>query len=493
MEEVHNVLKKMFSGDSCKLMCTNNGKIPFGKGKIVYEYFGDYPTLQSQLGNGEAKTCDTTYHQHIQKIEEACARVIRDCRDNDDDPFCMWFNEENKKDKEYCGQQKLNELKCNKVEDELGESGILGSNHLNQVKSTLPYYKELDGGSKGCDKDSNIVQNVKDVLRRNIAVDNNAERIVDAWCYTYGIMNGNSSNNEYCDALYYWIGHTVSNGSWDVRDLRELIKDLYQEFKGWKPIAGCNSWDTNISDDLFNERKQVFDYLQQCNIIKAQLQQSKEALSSNKAKCEQSYYNHLEEVIKKLTAEETKCKQEQGGSVTDPYCKSFLAMCQQCAPQELSKLKCEVPKTEETEHQTQTQPQTEDITALAGSTSSTADPTIPAAVSGGLATIGIPAIAFFLYKYTSVFDSVRDLFIGGSSGSSRSSGNRTKRSIEHHFDTLTEDSSTTLYTTTDNSTIDDDSMTEYCAPQSERRRSNNRQQERQRNKHNRNNIRYQAI
>ncbi|ANQ07072.1 KIR protein [Plasmodium coatneyi] len=407
---------KFWSG--CTNVCTNlyNDNMSlniFNWSNTLFDYEYNYNyIIKNQRSNDYCSSAK--YTGQLTKAKEAYSGLCKNCGSSGD-KYCEEFKGRYMKNG-VCNPEELPKITCPKEEKTLSDSdseeqsdddgtgpeGILGEEEeLDALKSKLPYYEKLDNGSTGCGNDSsNIVTVIENTINSYTAVRKNAEEIVSAWCYTYDMKNKGTPHNNYCDFLYYWIGSTVLNGQWNVYELGKLMGEIYQKLTQWKAILGCNNMYTNIRKETFNHRKEVFEHFQKYKIMKTQLTKRMGGSSSNMRKCTKAYDTYLKEVIKALGDEYTKCNAADKKNANDPYCIHFLAMCKECNPKDLSNLKCEVPK--ELEHQTTQTSQTQSQASSAGidgSTPSTADPTIPAAVmSGGLATIGIPAIAFFLYK-----------------------------------------------------------------------------------------------
>ncbi|ANQ10314.1 KIR protein [Plasmodium coatneyi] len=452
MNEVYNKLEKFTSQGNCTNLYPDISWDIFERGKKIFDCNYDYATLQGKKENTYTRCL--RYKENLDDAKEAYRKVKEICTDGGTDKYCREFLKKNG-DQKYKQPQ---ELTCPEEEKTLSDSdseeqsdydgtgteGILGSKQLEKVKSELKEYQELERGSKDCDNGSKV-RELGGILTSYTLVQNGAQEIVDAWCYAHKKWAVSLPKDDLCYALYFWIGHTILENRKYADDLWGIMKAIYPKLTTWKPIKGCDSVGTKIDEDTFNERKQVFEYIQQCKIMKKQLEQSRRSASSNnKAKCEQSYYTHLEDVIKKLTAEETKCKQEQGGSANDPYCKRFLAMCQQCDPKDLSKLKCEKvePKTEESTTSNYQAPSTEDTITSPSEGSNNTTTTI--AVPSALAAVGLPTIAaFLLYKYNILPSWFHNTF-GNSTGRSRNSNKRrNRRSTNSNFSALTDDDTLT--------------------------------------------------
>ncbi|GAB67778.1 KIR-like CYIR protein [Plasmodium cynomolgi strain B] len=151
------------------------------------------------------------------------------------------------------------------------EPGILGEKQLDLLKSKLPYYEKLYKGSTECDNGS-AVKKIEGILRSYTYYEKGAEEIVKAWCNASGMVRNDTLDSEYCYALYFWIGDQVLKSPGNVTDFEGIMSEIYQKLTTWKPIEGCNNMETNIEEKIFEQRKGVFDYFQQYEIMKKQLE-----------------------------------------------------------------------------------------------------------------------------------------------------------------------------------------------------------------------------
>ncbi|ANQ10447.1 KIR protein [Plasmodium coatneyi] len=402
MKPIYHGLDKLSTGNKCTNIYDDIGDYIFEQSRIFFDCYYNNSALRGKLDSSTHTQCKK-YNEQLVKVKSAYEKLCEQCKDSGD-KYCEQF----RRTEVGCETQNLQPLTCPEEEtvsdrdspDDDDESHeVLGGEKLEGVNSALKYYDELDIGADSCDND-NILDTMKELLKQHIVYDTPADKIVRGWCSAFERRDRSISISEYSHALYYWIGGILLSGQWNVYDLADLMKELYQELERWKPIAGCNNIYPNITKDIFNERKQIFEYLQEYNTMKEQLTKRTGSPSTPIPKCTKAYADHLKEVIDALTKEHTKCSGPDKGD-SDPYCTDFLKMCQQCTPQELSNLKCEVPK--ELEHQTT---QTEDSTTSSSSTgdvppsgmdSTTTTTTI--AIPSILGAVGMPTIVMFLlYK-----------------------------------------------------------------------------------------------
>ncbi|CAA9986641.1 KIR protein [Plasmodium knowlesi strain H] len=158
MRQIYQKLKTMGDGQECDQLCDGlylnkeegGEKNTFEHIKTLAEYFADYATLNSYLGNNGNKKCDATYYGHLKQIEEACKTIKEGCRKENgahkSEEYCKWFNEH--QHKSYCDNGALSKLKCTKVKppnpnpNQAGSSGSLSDGVGEQ-------HSGVSGGSDG--------------------------------------------------------------------------------------------------------------------------------------------------------------------------------------------------------------------------------------------------------------------------------------------------------------------------------------------------------
>ncbi|ANQ10413.1 KIR protein [Plasmodium coatneyi] len=97
----------------------------FPQVKIHFDFSKDYQTLQSQLRNGGSgggtKTCDTTYHKHLQAITKACEAIAADCGERGPQKsgsYCGPLQAAGSTEGAagpYCTKEELQKLQCQEV------------------------------------------------------------------------------------------------------------------------------------------------------------------------------------------------------------------------------------------------------------------------------------------------------------------------------------------------------------------------------------------
>ncbi|ANQ07361.1 KIR-like CYIR protein [Plasmodium coatneyi] len=347
---------------------------------------------------------------------------------------------------------------------------------MEQLPSYGQFYKKFDTGRTGCEAEP-WVQGLKDTVDgHHSTIEVHMDKIVGAWCCMSKMPEGNNLNyNERCNFLYYWIGDFLFGELGDDAEIvMDLLNSICKYIKSTYPKEKDKVICETIDKDKFKRRKLIFDYWHDYTTLKG-------LISKSGDNCTSKYGIYLGTVEQAYSGIQKFCQSNQ----TDPYCSEFNKQCNQYCTNGKLNLKCPSAYTEQQED-----------TTLKAVTSPTANSigTTAAAIPSALATLALPAAAFFLYKYNLLPSWISNQFNGGSNK------RRGKRSaIRHNFDTSTDDNST-LYSTetgstpdtsthysTDLSTTETDNSTIYGEQPSGRHRT---EQQQQHQRGQRTNIRY---
>ncbi|ANQ05702.1 KIR protein [Plasmodium coatneyi] len=168
---------------------------------------------------------------------------------------------------------------------------VVQEDDVNQLPSRQ-LYGEFSASDDYCGKRSTIAQMEPHLQNPNnelgITVDG-MERIVKALCSAYRKKMSNSSNDDYCYALYYWIGSTILIETKHVEPFPRIMQGIYEILKGAGIENVCTGTFPNIRKGVFDQRKRVFDYYNNFNTICSYLQ-------SNKLQGGGNYSSYLAEV-----------------------------------------------------------------------------------------------------------------------------------------------------------------------------------------------------
>ncbi|CAA9986113.1 KIR protein [Plasmodium knowlesi strain H] len=368
-------------------------------------------------------------------------------------------------------------------------NGILTEGCVNKLPSRQ-MYKKLEGDGQGkCDEEWDDAKKVRMQLKSYNIPENACSKIMSTLCYIERLRRSSSDNGipEEYKFFYYHVGDILLRADKDSMFEQYMDKvssiiavyasELSKHF--WTP-------DSTVKVD-FPTRKTVFDYYKDKNTIQDQL-------NGGKQQCNAKYHAHLEAIEKAYETEHGKCS----GNRSSDWCTKFKTYfpdyetdgkdsldlkCEQVDNgSSLSSSDCalDIKNTKENEgatitYRTEETPAPE-LDSTSSSTSSSHQPfsfnnffsnennmvTLSSAMAG---TVAIPLIGSLLYKYTDIFDGIKNSLFGGSNNTGgRSRGRRsTFQHNDQHFDgldssTMGDDSSTLGGSSTDISTIynDDD-------------------------------------
>ncbi|ANQ08280.1 Uncharacterized protein PCOAH_00023470 [Plasmodium coatneyi] len=293
-----------------------------------------------------------------------------------------------------------------------------------------------------------------------MTIEDYLDLIVNAYCYSTIGSSEKTVDAQRCTALYHFIGSLLPNHS-NTNGFSQQMNKIYSELNMNYSPKNCSLDDGGCFNDSkipFPERKTIFDYWQDYSQLQSLIKDSEQS------SCGQKYREYLDAADSAYQSINGTCTSTNTGTPPTPndiFCTEFNSKFNTTArsdsgsgsikkPSELiSELE---PKLQlQQQQQQQQQPQPPQLPFPAGGPPARrggdASSVVPGAVSGGLAAIGLPAVLFFLYKYTNLFSG-----IGGTlfSGKSR----RGKRSVRQNLSTSFSDDSRTEYST-EASTIGD--------------------------------------
>ncbi|ANQ06966.1 KIR protein [Plasmodium coatneyi] len=366
----------------------------------------------------------------------------------------------------------------------------LTEENLNQLPSKT-IYKRLDTSTGTC-ADKTKEGKLKTTLQ-NAKVDGTTiGKIIGTLCYISNLQNTDENADDE-NFLYYWFGQKVAtskkNGNFVqiMNECKDIITTIGEE--GYMPPFFPETYGTNEKD--FQTWKTLFDYgNKDQEVIKQQLGEEEAGPTKQ---CNKAYHDYLQKIKDAYTTVRTNCMKKSGDK-WNAWCTPFETYFHDYKTRNSLNLSC-----------TKVDAAGAQLTGAKGSTNNTNNIT-PIAVSSTLATVGLPTLAFFLYKYDLLPLGIKNMFFGNNSSGNRRNRRNGRSTIgRHHFDnTFTEASSTfgaATNVSTVASTIGDsttDGSTIYGGPTSRGRgRRNNKQQpqhkERQQQQQRQRNIRYQSM
>ncbi|CAA9991191.1 KIR protein [Plasmodium knowlesi strain H] len=424
-------------------------EIVFPESKILFDYNYDYNYLNSKKGSNEESLCEEL-NGKLGGAQGAHDWLCQKC-ETPMDKYC----------KEFIGDygtvdqckarkpQALPELKCTARPQE--SALLLQQGHQEDIldkwlPSKIAYHK-LEKGKKGkCEgRDSSYTQGIRNSENTNTDMEGYAEEFAEHWCYVPNERKEHQSDDSPCYYLYYYLGDMIRNNS-DLNNssFRSIMSTVREELQKLDVQPPCKIVPSNIGKTYFDSEKKVYDYHLDHNTIQGKFQSVDSSCSpelNEYLSSAATAYGIMNEYCPKNDESTEYCTKFR-----DEYSKHNLGveLISKCtSAQELKEALSGKAVNADSKFDLIKEKVTVDAEA---GVDSTADSVTTGVISGGIATIGIPTIGFFLYKYTDVFDGIKKSLFGGSNNTGgRSRGRRsTVRHNQHFDDTFTGNDSSTL-------------------------------------------------
>ncbi|GAB69499.1 hypothetical protein PCYB_002480 [Plasmodium cynomolgi strain B] len=274
--------------------------------------------------------------------------------------------------------------------------------------------------------------------------------ILKAYCYALNMGKSEEHYHNRCEFLYYWIIDKIKEhlGNDYSLNATALVSSVLKNLgHGWE----CTNIYPNISRNLFEYGKKVFDFSVDHETIKGQLEKSS-------GKCSGEYYKYLKAVKTAYQGIQSIYNYSK-----EPYCAHLIGEYKRYFDEdgdleleygEATELERVSVKKEEDKEEAQDKD--DENEEEEGDTVSTA-----LTIVG----VGLPAILFFLYKHTPIFSRIRNHFGNNSVG-------RRIKSIERRYNMERENStegssilgSTIEYSNSDLAESVTDHFTVYSVP-----------------------------
>ncbi|ANQ10606.1 KIR protein [Plasmodium coatneyi] len=267
---------------------------------------------------------------------------------------------------------------------------------LTNAKSEVLFYSQFNKETDDCAGESAVesaVESIKGYLGSSLNYankGNDIDKIVKGVCYVDKIYKGTSTHphqSELCSFLYYYIGDVLSKNPKCDNMFSLIMNMICSALESSYKLKGCKiECSTKHDKDIFLKRKAIFDYYHDFSVIQGELLQENH-------QCAAKYGSYLSAVVP--IYEEVRQNCERASSSTDPYCIQFNIWFNggknntNINPEQL-KSKCESSQ-EGLEPRPGSGPGT---TSSIGSGSGV----VPTIVSTVLPMMGLPTVAFFLYK-----------------------------------------------------------------------------------------------
>ncbi|ANQ10895.1 KIR protein [Plasmodium coatneyi] len=410
MNTVCDELKKLPIGNECDIVCTKANYDYFKYEKEVYDYHQDKATIERKLGRS-GNSCNANYREYLGTAEEAYKIISGQCnlkKFNELDPtYCNKFNTQYK---QYMEKDRL-KLKCTSTlrnPNEAGSSGCVSISAggtvegadtedpiLRKVPSKIAYgeIEKLTKGRDCCKDDNSFPPEIGNALGKGN--EEYTEALKKVWCFASkgdGREGSNLTEDERCGFLYYWFGDKISDDDelsdelfWKVM---ETVRGQLQNLPNKK--NKCDIVSSHIEKKNFNDEKKVYNYYKDHGTIQAELNQSN-------GRCSQELDEYLTQAKTAYMVIGEQCTGELNNKQT--YCTKFSSDYKKKNPEDFIKSKCLAAK----ELITQTHVRTQHTNAqerakkdIAPTSTSLGNALV--AVPTVFTTVGLPVVAFFLYK-----------------------------------------------------------------------------------------------
>ncbi|ANQ08217.1 Variable surface protein Vir7-like protein, partial [Plasmodium coatneyi] len=318
---------------------------------------------------------------------------------------------------------------------------------LTNVRSSATIYSKFDGASNYCAHNS--TKKIDEIWVQQQLHDSYTSDITNACCVA-GTMD---QRDPYYIGRYhfllYWIVEELLKELQDSRFIT-VMKKICEELQRLNTENEIKIICSDISESILKQRKKIYEYFWDYKEIKQQLE-------SGAQYCDSEYCNYLSDILSTYSTVNDTCP--ESGDNSSEYCTQFRKMFIGYDHSTMQNLKSKLvtqTKTTVDAHISSDLSSQQDIQPMEWRNSSS--PTATTISSALVPTIGIPAIAFFLYKYTNLFSGIRNTFRGSNN---RSRSGRSKRFTERNLDaSITTESTfgstdTSTHYSTDNSTIYD--------------------------------------
>ncbi|CAA9987101.1 KIR protein [Plasmodium knowlesi strain H] len=452
----------------CENLYEDIGKNVFDQRKIIFDYAYNHRTLHNDSREEKEFLCSTACAQYVKSAGDAYSSAIGACgSDASGDKFCQELKTEYSK---YFDNNHKPKWKCTPVTEEESENeeeeddddddnpllniAVLEESKLSQLPSRTTYYTKFDQGRSICEEggDWTWVNQLKVALAEDSDIGENAEKIAKGLCYVQKMGDPPSENNKYCDFYYFWVGSILRSKFKDNSFFKKIMNKIKEdvEAKGGTDHKCYFKFPMKRKSYFYNS-KLLLDYYKDKDDMKSHLEKNGDGVV---AKCSDPYYKYFLHAHKAYNYMKSKCGNGDKQSINNEWCAKFKEIYGDCSNggEDDGKSHCEVAVDSLKSCIEDSKPETMDTTS-SSTANNTGSVTTGVVAGSTLATVGLPAIGFFLYKYTDVFDGIKKSIFGGLNNTGGRNRNRgrssTIRHTDHHFDgfdssTIGDDGSTTL-------------------------------------------------
>ncbi|SCA60829.1 VIR protein [Plasmodium vivax] len=188
---------------------------------------------------------------------------------------------------------------------------ILGNDKLENLPTKYNYYS-LDKGKAICGeykfyKDAQLKLSSDDGLQKV------SEKILKAMCYMYTKKSSNQLDSEMCKYFYYWLGDVLLKNINNQNFTSAYLISLYSIINSAGLGKICDPLNYYIDKDIFKNNKLIFDYSEDYENYKLDLNKPNPL-------CNKSYQEYLQTYVNKYNILYGYCKVE---GHNDSYCTEF--------------------------------------------------------------------------------------------------------------------------------------------------------------------------
>ncbi|ANQ07031.1 Variable surface protein Vir7-like [Plasmodium coatneyi] len=231
----------------------------------------------------------------------------------------------------------------------------------------------------------NFKNGTEEKLIGNGYTENEANKIMDAWSYTYLYAIGDSYNNEWCYWFYYWLGDILWGKTEDPELFSHRMNKTYNALKNPSSLINCELiHNTIIAKEFFYQMKKTYEFFKDRDKIRDQL-------SSHKYRCTPEYARYLQNTVAEYAAVRNHCRQKE----EDAFCKKFQGEFGVGKYEEVAKFKCA-----SVHRSGGTTPYADALQYKGKVTSPGSNSTITATAvsSAAVGLLGVPLVSALLYK-----------------------------------------------------------------------------------------------
>ncbi|ANQ10689.1 KIR protein [Plasmodium coatneyi] len=314
------------------------------------------------------------------------------------------------------------------------------------IGSTTQFYNVFDSAQwTACTSTIGGAQGLRSSLERKLnaysGLTSFADKFMGAYCYACDKREQEMSDDDvWCQFFYHWIGKYIVDTN-KGNSVSKVLGDIYDTLGTYFGENKCEITYKDVDADTFKHRKVVFDHYYNYTDVEKYLNQ-------DDRDCLNHWLRYKQKVSEACTTVRKYCA-EAGSS--DQYCSWFNSNGngEDYCGQKLQDLECtSLPEAAGSKQ---------------GAKINSSGVSIPAISSTVGTLIGIPVVAFLLYKHTPLFSGLRNHSFG------HNNKRRKRGALRRNFDALTEytmENSSTISSTTVDSTVrgPTDSSTLYSSP-----------------------------